>query len=69
MTQESIKFYLNIESDFPSASQINYASDTSLFGNLIGIQRNMEAHPAFISSFRDEIEQLIKQIYIFLDPD
>lgn len=67
MNRESITAALGVPNDFKSAEDINFRTNPMIFGDLFGMQKNLEYHTAYLQSYQRQIEALIEQIDDFLN--
>jgi hypothetical protein len=66
MNQESIRGVYGVANDFKSAENINFRTNPMIFGDLFGMQRNLESHTAYLEYYNAQIKALIAQIDGFL---
>jgi hypothetical protein len=61
MNRENIaQFYQ--ENNFVSANDLDFTTNPVLFGDLFGMQKNLESHTVYLENYRREIEALLQQI-------
>ena len=66
MNRENIRKFFRVESEFASADDQDFKTDQVLFGDLFGMQRNLESHSQFLWEYQQNIERLLEQIDLFL---
>jgi hypothetical protein len=66
MNRENIRQFFKVESEFASGNDQDFKTDQVLFGDLFGMQRNLESHSQFLWEYQQNIERLIEQIDLFL---
>lgn len=66
MTRENIEQFRETENNFVSGSDLDFKTNRVLFGDLFGMQRNVQAHSLYLEDYRKEIEITIAQIDQFL---
>jgi hypothetical protein len=67
MTRENIKQFRQTENGFVSGSDLDFKTNRVLFGDLFGMQRNVEAHSLYLKGYQKEIEIIVAQIDQFLN--
>lgn len=67
MTRENIEQFRETENNFVSGSDLDFKTNRVLFGDLFGMQRNVQAHSLYLEDYRKEIEITIAQIDQFLN--
>jgi len=66
MNRENIRQFFGVESEFASGDDQDFKTDQVLFGDLFGMQRNLESHSQFLWEYQRNIERLLEQINLFL---
>ena len=66
MNRENIRQFFGVESEFASGDDQDFKTDQVLFGDLFGMQRNLESHSQFLWEYQQNIERLLEQIDLFL---
>ena len=69
MNRENITQFFGRSNNLPSASDLNFRNNQVLFGNLFGMQRNIEAHIVFLEDYQKIVERLLGEIEDFLDQE
>ena len=67
MNRESIQFFFGVTSEFATAGDLNFKTNRLIFGDLFGMQRNLESHTAYLKYYQKDIEGLLNRIDEFLD--
>jgi hypothetical protein len=67
MTRENIEQFRQTENDFVSGSDLDFKTNRVLFGDLFGMQRNMDSHSLYLEDYKKEVEIIIAQIDQFLN--
>ena len=66
MTREVIQYHLGVESNFASGNDLNFTTNRVLFGDLFGMQRNIESHIIYLKGYERIIDSLLLDIDQFL---
>ena len=61
MNRENISQFYQ-ENNFVSANDLDFTTNRVLFGDLFGMQKNLESHTVYLENYRREIEALLQQI-------
>ncbi len=69
MTRETIQFFFGIDSKFASGNDLNFTTNRVLFGDLFGMQRNIDSHIIYLQGYQETIDSLLVRIDRFLLPE
>ena len=62
MNRESIDQFFGKKNDFPTADDLNFRKNQVIFGDLFGMQRNIESHIVFLEDYQKIVEGLLEAI-------
>ena len=62
MNRENITQFFQKENDFISGNDLDFRTNRVLFGDLFGMQRNLESHTMYLENYKRGIEKLMNQI-------
>ncbi|MEJ2585719.1 MAG: DUF6090 family protein [Robiginitalea sp.] len=66
MNRETIEVVFGTPSAFDTAESLQFRKSRKVFGDLFGMQRNLDTHTIFLKSYEERIRNLLEQIDAFL---
>lgn len=67
MNNEFINQFFGVENNFVSGEELEFNTNRVLFGDLFGMQRNIESHSLYLRGYQNIIMELMADLNRFLD--
>ena len=68
MNRESIQLLFAITNGFATAEDLDFKTNRMIFGDLFGMQRNLEFHTQYLLDYQEQIQALLDQIDGYVKP-